>query len=433
MSSNLTPADLTAAVAGFKGSIDWTPVRVLSSALAGSEYAHLQLFNDTGCGLDCAIGPRGFHLPPGGWITDGIELLPTDYKMTFEVTEVIAGQVINFVRATYFAPGEKIHGVSLGNSPIGISGSVNTTNIQTLTNDGNAAGTLVYETTPSDQASSSSSLKNDASGFLKVLSANVLRTIWNVVRGNSGAGKAAITFGDSGDATITTLYGSVLGAQPATLGATTTGALTVGGNITPPAPGNGLAGDLELEINSSPRRFGIIVGDGTGWRMPFYKRSGGVNTEEFAVNDTGGLPIIGGLATIGRGVAIQRARGSDVHVTSTTLTTICSFTVPNESPNPMVCCTCIFLVPTSNTNNGTILIQVAYTDPFDSTAHIQVFNLNGTAVTLLSPATIFKSANQYTTIALPVECKPNTLVSIQYQNTATGTIGDFVTGIIQLL
>jgi hypothetical protein len=226
MSQNIPSVDLSAASVGTKGSMDWRDLRVESTLLAGRERAHLQVFNDTGCALDITIGGRGFHLPAGGWHTDGIELLPMDSSLTYVVTEVIPNQIVKTMRATYFEPGERVPTVSLGNSPIGISGSVSTTNIQSLTNDGNPAPTSIIEATPSGQGSSSVALNNDASGFIKVLSAGVLRAILNVVRGNSGAGNATITIGDAGDATITTLQGSVQGGQPANVGTLTTGAIT---------------------------------------------------------------------------------------------------------------------------------------------------------------------------------------------------------------
>lgn len=82
-----------------------------------------------------------------------------------------------------------------------------------LNNDGNTPATQFIESTPSDQASSSISDNNDGSGFRKILSANVLRTVWNIIRGDSGATKAQIQFGDSGDNSITTYYGTWAGSM----------------------------------------------------------------------------------------------------------------------------------------------------------------------------------------------------------------------------
>jgi len=78
-----------------------------------------------------------------------------------------------------------------------------------IVNDGNSLATSIIEATPTGQATSSWAMNNDASGFIKVLSANVMRTILNVVRGDTGATKAIVTFGDSGDRSIFTYQGTL--------------------------------------------------------------------------------------------------------------------------------------------------------------------------------------------------------------------------------
>jgi hypothetical protein len=88
-----------------------------------------------------------------------------------------------------------------------VGNQVSTTTSQSLINDGNAAGTQFLEATPLGQAGSSVLLFNDASGLFQVLSAGVMRTIYDVNRGDSGTTKATVVLGDSGDKTITNFYG----------------------------------------------------------------------------------------------------------------------------------------------------------------------------------------------------------------------------------
>lgn len=224
MSSNLDPIDLTGKAAGYSQTIpvsEFAGQRLLNDL---SQIPHLQFFNETGCGLAIQTqSGQSFRLPAGGWRT--VDLLPSDNQFTLTIEYTLPNAPVNLLLVTYFPPSEPVPDVGvLGNSPIGLSGQVST-NVNQLVNDGNAAGTNIIEATPSGQGVSSWSMSNDGSGFLQILSANVLRKILNAIRGDTGATKAVVTIGDSGDATISTFYGSLLGAQPATVGALTANSL----------------------------------------------------------------------------------------------------------------------------------------------------------------------------------------------------------------
>lgn len=227
MSQRLPAVDLSTAAVGTTGTLDWSSAG-LPTGQPGARGPRLQLFNESGCGLSITLSASGrtFSLPAGGWTQGGIDLLPIDRSLTYTVVYVIANAAVATLEAVYWPVGEVPPAVSLGNSPVGVSGSVTTTTVSSLKNDGNAPGTSIVESTPSDQASSSVALNNDASGFFKVLSAGVLRAILNVVRGNATSTKASITVGDSGDASILTVYGSIQGGQPANVGALTTGQIS---------------------------------------------------------------------------------------------------------------------------------------------------------------------------------------------------------------
>lgn len=91
-----------------------------------------------------------------------------------------------------------------------VGNSVTTTGSSgTMKNDNNSPGTQIIEATPSDQTSSSLALNNDGSGTWQVLSANALKVVLQVTRGNNTTTKAVITLGDSSDTSITTFYGTI--------------------------------------------------------------------------------------------------------------------------------------------------------------------------------------------------------------------------------
>lgn len=199
--------DLSAAQPGTSGTI---PIGITDRPSAiGNSFPKLVFNNESGCGL--AINMQGSNrqifLPAGAW-SDPFDLLNNDTAINWIVQYVLPNQPVAKLYIVLYWPNEKpLKAVALGNSPIGISGGVSTTAGKTLQDDTDNPGTSFIEATPTDQTTSSWAMKNDASGFIQVLSANVLRKIWNITRGNSGSGKATIDIGDSGDLSITTYHG----------------------------------------------------------------------------------------------------------------------------------------------------------------------------------------------------------------------------------
>ena len=191
--------------------LDLTTPRISMPSI-GNKKALAVITNESGCTLQISLsGGRNFTLPAGAW-TKPFQIYPQDSKLSAQVQNILPNSQINLFSITIYNPGEEvIEPAALGNSPIGISGNVATSNIQSLTNDGNAAPTQIIESTPTGQGSSSFSLNNDGSGFWQILSANTLKQIINAVRGNTGTGKAVINIGDAGDLTITTFNGSLNG------------------------------------------------------------------------------------------------------------------------------------------------------------------------------------------------------------------------------
>lgn len=219
MPIRLKRLDLSAATVGAVGSIDFrnqtTGVYLAPTPLqrVNKQFASLRFFNDSGCGLDIQLPDRPWsgHIPAGGW---GRLVLPDDVQqIQYTVDTIIPGAQVSVFKSVYYLPGEPMDDIFvLGNSPVGVGGAVSTSGSGGTTfikNDGNVPATSIIEANVSDQATSSWAFNNDGSGFLQVLSANVLRKVLNLVRGNATSTKAVVTVGDSGDTSILTLYGTL--------------------------------------------------------------------------------------------------------------------------------------------------------------------------------------------------------------------------------
>lgn len=237
MSIQLPEQDLSTAVQGTKGSIPLSiPNRPTTIV---NKRPSVSFFNESGCGLSLNFrgSNRQIILPAGAW-TKPLEILDQDSAIDYTVLYVLPNSPVAFLYTVLYYPDEKpLETAALGNSPIGISGNVSTSQVNSLINDGNAAPTQIIESTPSGQGNSSFNLNNDGSGFWQTLSAGILRKIINVVRGDSGTTKAQIIIGDSGDLTITTYYGQL--AASVTIGA---------GQI---SPGNFTAGQFTFNTGNA--------------------------------------------------------------------------------------------------------------------------------------------------------------------------------------
>lgn len=257
MSVQVANINLSAAVAGNAGQVvslgTLLPPPTIQQQMRPQDnknLATLLLFNESGCLLQIVLpeSRQTKTLPAGRWLE--LQIPPHETAVNYLVLGVAGGAPFSNLLADYFAPGEPVDPLGVvGNSPVGVSGNVQTggaTGTAFIKNDANAPATSIIEATPNDQGSSAWSLNNDGSGFWRILSANVLANVVNLVRGTTGAVKAAITIGASGDTSITTFYGTV-GAGSVVPGATVNGNIAgQAGSV--PVAGIG-AGTLPAGVN----------------------------------------------------------------------------------------------------------------------------------------------------------------------------------------
>ena len=110
----------------------------------------LQIFNESGMGFTVITKTEShsFDLPAGAW--RNVSIANGESQIDFIVDYVLPNPPVSLIKCTYYEPGETVDPIGqLGNSPIGIGGNVQTSSVQTLSNEGNPIGTLVFDMGPS--------------------------------------------------------------------------------------------------------------------------------------------------------------------------------------------------------------------------------------------------------------------------------------------
>lgn len=140
MSLNLPTVNLASLAVGASGTVQLPQPKVQLS-----EQAFLRLYNESGCGLQIVFNDGTSEtVPAGAWPAYAIS--PTLTQFTWTIQYVLPSAPISLLNIVYYFPGEPVPSTpALGNSPIGITGAVQTSSVQTLSNEGNAANTLVVD------------------------------------------------------------------------------------------------------------------------------------------------------------------------------------------------------------------------------------------------------------------------------------------------
>lgn len=238
MSIEVPFIDLTTAVVGTTGNIQ-LPIPGLLSVDGTQQLSNLRMFNESGCGLSIQFsdGTQEF-IPAGAWPIFSVGANVSSVAWT--VSYVIPNAPVAQLRCIYYYPGEPIpQNVVLGNSPIGITGSVSTgTSGNTLSNEGGIAGTGVIDIGDAALAKLWNIFTDHFT--IGVDQAGVLHSI---LKGNASGNPAQI--GQAGD------ISEVLGQLNVDQLLNAIGALTVAGLFT--ALGN-------AQVNGTLKSTGLITG-----------------------------------------------------------------------------------------------------------------------------------------------------------------------------
>ena len=166
MSQNLPVVDLSTVSVGGSGPLSWVGLVSQGSPSLGVRAGRptLRLFNESGCGLDIQFDTgRSDRIPAGAW---AVYQLAGEQALRWTVTYVLPGAPVALLLAVLYEPGEVVPSLPvLGNSPIGIGGTVATSTTNAVINDGNPLATTVVEATPSGAAGSQMLWRNDGSGI----------------------------------------------------------------------------------------------------------------------------------------------------------------------------------------------------------------------------------------------------------------------------
>jgi hypothetical protein len=138
------------------------------------------IYNESGSGLLITFltSQSGFYLPAGGWQPVPIQAGETGYKWT--VIYNLPAPPVTQLLTTYYYPGEVIPPQpTLGNSPIGIGGTVTTSSVQTLSNEGNSSLSLVIDIGQVGHTQLIT-INNDGSAIWSVLRGGIAHTVLQI-------------------------------------------------------------------------------------------------------------------------------------------------------------------------------------------------------------------------------------------------------------
>lgn len=209
MSIQLPTIDFTGLSVGATGK-----VQIPQPKVQVGELGHLRLYNESGAGLDIVFSNgHGETVPAGAWPMFEIE--PETQTFTWIITYVLPNAPVATMKMVYYFPYEGVPPTpALGNSPIGITGGVSTSSVQTLSNETNPANQLVLDVGDTGNVNLYT-LYTDGHALWKVDASGVLHQVLKV---NTAAN--FLQLGQAGDIT------EVLGALTVDQTTILTGVLT---------------------------------------------------------------------------------------------------------------------------------------------------------------------------------------------------------------
>jgi hypothetical protein len=354
----------------------------------------LFVWNESGCGLSCLFPLSGesFTLPAGQWRQ--LQVPPGEESLLYVVSYILPNAPISLLLADLYLPGEPIDPMGvLGNSPIGLSGAV-PVSVSSVANDGNPVPTTFVESTPQGGIQTTN-ITNDGHIALTPNNPNTATDIAIAVSEQNAPETQAR------DAVV--LLGRKTGDASSRL-------------------------SLRMRGSDGYGSLGLAGPNGANPTNLFAQVNGlNIDTD---VALLGNLAKVGGLGTLGRGVPIIQQRPLGFNIPNSTNTFVASINMPAADTPVIIFAS--FLVNTGNTNSGIITLKAGYTDAA-SNVSVSAFLALYPGATALSAVTIARAASYYNTYSVMIVAKASTNVNIQYQNTAAGTINDFVTGAIVLL
>ena len=143
MSSNIPGIDISTAIVGSMYKMDFA--QFVNVDPGSNEPSHIRVYNDSGCLLNASFIASGRQefIPAGGWIVFSLKF--QDTQIEFTVLSIIPNALVSIISAVYYEPYEDVPMIQVGNAPVAISGTVKTSAIQTLSNEGGASTGLIID------------------------------------------------------------------------------------------------------------------------------------------------------------------------------------------------------------------------------------------------------------------------------------------------
>jgi hypothetical protein len=150
MSIPLPQVNLAGATVGQTGTVSFANVGISAGGVSANpsvipNAGTLHIYNESGSGLlfQFQTSGDGFILPAGAWIDKVVKA--GEAGLNYTVLYNLPNPPVTLLLITYYGPNEPIPTTpSLGNSPIGIGGTI-ATSFTTLSNETNTAQTLVID------------------------------------------------------------------------------------------------------------------------------------------------------------------------------------------------------------------------------------------------------------------------------------------------
>lgn len=442
MSIQVANIDLSAAVVGTVGAIPLgqsMPPPTIAQQMQPQAMivAQLVVFNESGCGLTLTfpVSRETLTCPAGGWRQ--IAVPPNEISLQYQVTYVLPNAPVSQLLVDLYLPGEAPDSIgTLGNSPIGVAGTVQTTTVNQVINTGQPAPTPVVEGQPSGAGASQLLLNNDGSGLLG--GGNIA---FNASGDFTSMPSDAIPVSAIGpgalDSDVTIGGGQVTSAVANATAAT--GASQLTGDATHHLIASWLAGSSRLQIgpdtNLFPQALALVYMDSGGTHRVGLvinaDESGSVGGPfglSLAWDSSGNLATIGGVAATGFGTPIIVAQALEVQVSDTLQHTIINYT-PSVTGmyrvNATVGTTIGSVINpklTVNAEGGDSLTSLSFAFP---TAALSLMS-GGSAGT-------FPTGNDFPMLPATFRAHGGNPIQVTFQNTDGGSGSFFVSIVIERL
>jgi hypothetical protein len=146
MSITVPTVSLAGVTVGQSGKVSFQNVGVSADPSFTQKPPYVRFHNESGSGLNITfnLSQDSFTLPAGAWTTRPV--IPGESGFVWNVLYNLPNPPVTFLFTDYYYPGEDISlGGVLGNSPIGIGGTISVTNVTALSNETNPINTLVID------------------------------------------------------------------------------------------------------------------------------------------------------------------------------------------------------------------------------------------------------------------------------------------------